>query len=393
MNTRNIQVFAILVVVALTLGALAGCGPKPTTPGDQSPTSPYVIGAVFDVSGSGSPLGTPEQDTAKMMEKEINAKGGINGHPVKLVILDNGSDEAKSLTAMKKLIEQEKVVAIIGPSQTGTTLSGASAVEAAKIPMVSCAAGVKIVNPVQPYIFKTAQSDVHAVAKVIDYLKEKDIKQIALISVSNPFGDSGKEQLKIQAAPAGIEIVSEQSFQGTDTDMTAQLMTIRKTKAKAVICWGTNPGPAIVAKNMATLKIDLPIIMSHGIANSKFIELAGSAADGVVFPAGKLLIAKELPDTDPQKAVLLAYSESYKKEYSKEADTFGGHAYDAFNIVCDALKKVGSDPVKLRDEIENTKNYVGISGVFNFTAEDHNGLAKDAFAMVTIKDGKWIPVK
>lgn len=391
MNKRTPQlvIFLVLVVILVVLLVMT----KNKTPQESTANTPYKIGAVFDVTGPASPLGTPEQDTAKMLEKKLNAKGGINGHPIKLIIYDNGSDEAKSVMAIKKLIEEDKVVAIIGPSQTGTTLSAASAIEAAKIPMVSCAAGVKIVYPVQPYIFKTAQSDVHAVEKVMDYLNDKGIKEIAIISVANAFGDSGKAQIKLQAPDAGIKIVSEQSFRDKDTDMTAQLMAIRRSTAKAVICWGTNPGPAIVAKNMSMLGIKLPLIMSHGIANKKFIELAGPAANGVVFPAGKLLIVDDMPDSDPQKTVLVSYRNAYKGEYNRDADTFGGHAYDAFTLVYEAIKKVGPDPEKIRAEIENTQNFIGISGVFNFSAKDHNGLSKDAFAMVTIKDGKWVQVK
>lgn len=393
MNKKIGQLIVFLLIVVLVVVAVTMNNKNKQQTPVADDKAPYVIGAVFDVTGPASPLGTPEQDTARMLEKQVNDAGGINGHPLKLIILDNGSDEAKSLMAMKKLVEEEKVVAIIGPSQTGTTLSGASAVAAAKIPLVSCAAGTKIVNPVQPYIFKTAQSDVHAAAKVIDYLKSKSITKVAVISVSNPFGDSGLAQLVEQTPAAGIKIISKQSFRDKDTDMTAQLMAIRREKPEAVICWGTNPGPAIVAKNMAMLKIKEPLIMSHGIANKKFIELAGEAANGTVFPAGKLLIAESIPDSDPQKEVLLAYSNDFQKEYSRDADTFGGHAYDAFKLVVAALEKVGPDPAKIRDEIEKTTNFVGISGVFNFSPEDHNGLAKDAFAMVTIKDGKWVPVE
>lgn len=395
MNKKIGQLILFLIVVALVVVAVTMNNKKKQQqqPPVTAEKTPYVIGAVFDVTGPASPLGTPEKETVDMLVKQVNDAGGINGHPLKLIVLDNGSDEAKSLMAMKKLVEEEKVVAIIGPSQTGTTLSGASAVAAAKIPLISCAAGTKIVNPVQPYIFKTAQSDVHAVAKVLDYLKSKSITKIAVISVANPFGDSGLAQLEGQAPAAGIKILSKQSFRDKDTDMTAQLMAIRREKVQAVICWGTNPGPAIVAKNMAMLRMKEPLIMSHGIANKKFIELAGDAANGVVFPAGKLLIAESIADSDPQKKVLLAYSNDFTKEYSKDADTFGGHAYDAFKLVVAALEKVGPDPAKIRDEIEKTTNFVGISGVFNFSPEDHNGLAKDAFAMVTIKDGKWVPVE
>lgn len=363
-----------------------------TRDGMAAEKSPYVIGAVFDVTGPASPLGTPEEETAKMLEKEINSKGGINGHPVKLVIYDNSSDEAKSVMAMKKLIESDKVLAIIGPSQTGTTLAGAETVNSANIPMISCAAGVKIVQPVNPWIFKTAQSDVHAVAKVVDYLKANRLRKVALISVSNAFGDSGKKQLELQASKAKIKIVASESFGDKDTDMTSQLMRIRSMKPDAVICWGTNPGPAVVAKNMKMLGMRQPLIMSHGIANHKFIELAGPAANGVVFPAGKLIVVNEIPNSDPQKKVLQAYAKAYKAKYGREADTFGGHAYDAFYLVCNAIKKVGPDRAKIRAELERM-TYVGVSGVFQFTPDDHNGLQKDAFEMVKIVNGKWTLAK
>ena len=349
---------------------------------------PYVIGAVFDVTGTGSPLGAPEEATVRMLEQQINQKGGINGHPLKVIYCDNSSDESKSLTAMKKLIENDKVLAIIGPSQTGTTLSGEATVEAAGVPMVSCAAGVKIVQPVKPWIFKTAQSDVHAVAKVIDYLTLKTLKKIAVISVSNAYGDSGKQQLELQAPKAGITIVAKESFGATDADMTAQIMKIRSSGAQAVVCWGTNPGPALVAKNMRALGVKMPLIMSHGIANRKFIELAGPAADGIIFPAGKLIVRDAIAASDKQKSVLLAYAGAYEKAYGKEPDTFGGHAYDAFMLVCQALKSAGPDRAKLRAALEKA-HYVGISGVFQFTKADHNGLAKNAFAMVKIVNGKW----
>jgi len=349
---------------------------------------PYVIGAVLDMSGPGSPLGTPEADTLKMLEKKVNAKGGINGHPVKVVIYDNASDEAQSVMAMKKLIESNHVLAIIGSSQTGTTLAGAATVEAAKVPLVSCASGVKIVQPQKPWIFKTAQSDVHAVGKILDYLKAHRISKIALISVANAFGDSGKNQFIAQAPGAKVNIATMESFGDKDTDMKAQLMRIRGCRVQAVVCYGTNPGPAIVAKNMQALGMKMPLIMSHGIANKKFIELAGPAANGIVFPAGKVLVANTLPNTDPQKKVLLDYANSFTKEYHRDADTFGGHAYDAFSLICQALKKVGPDRQKLRNELERS-HYVGVGGMFRFSSADHNGLSKDAFAMVRIVNGQW----
>ena len=356
-----------------------------------SKKEPYKVGAVFDITGTGSPLGTPERDTALMLEKQINAHGGINGHPLKLIIYDNASEETKSMMAVKRLIESDKVLAIIGPSQTGTTLSTADTVRSASIPMVSCAAGVRDRDPVNPWIFKTAQSDVHAVAKVIDYLKALGVKQIAVISVSNAFGESGKQQARASGAQGRNQDRRQGDFGSDDKDMTPQLMRISRAHPRAIVCWGTNPGPAMVARNMKMLGRfrGIPLIMSHGIANRKFIELAGDAANGIVFPAGKLLVAKSIRDSDPQKKVLLGYESEFEKAYSRKADTFGGHAFDALNVVCNALAKSGADRSKLRAEIEKEKRYVGISGVFNFTPKEHNGLAKDAFVMVRITNGNW----
>lgn len=372
----------VIAVMAIALCAVSAQGAR----------LPYVIGAIFDVTGPASPLGTPERDTVQMIADQVNAAGGINGHPVKFVILDNGSEESKCVTACNRLIEAEKVKVIIGPSQTGTTLAIANLCEQARIPLISCAAGNQITTPVKKYIFKTAQSDIDAIAKLIDYMKAKKIKTVAFINVSNAFGASGRQQMEIQAPKAGIKIVAVEAFEAKDTDMTAQLVRIRGKKPQAVVCWGTNPGPAIVAKNMKQLGMKMPLLMSHGVANRKFIELAGPAANGVVFPAGRLIVADEIPDSDPQKKILVKYNAEFKERYGREADTFGGHAWDAAQIVLKAMKKVGNNSGMIRNEIEKMK-FVGISGIFNFSPREHNGLTKGSFVMVQIKNGQWSLLK
>ncbi|MDH7570182.1 MAG: ABC transporter substrate-binding protein, partial [Armatimonadota bacterium] len=379
-------VLAALAALCLA-AAIAAAAPR------AAAKKPYRIGAVFDITGPASPLGTPERDTVKMIAEQLKKSGGINGHPVEFIIYDNGSEETKCVMAVKRLIENDKVAAIIGPSQTGTTLAVAPMCEKARIPLVSCAAGVKITDPVKPFIFKTAQSDVHAVAKLIDYLKAKGLKKIAFINVANAFGASGRQQMELQAKTAGIELVALESFGDKDTDMTAQLTRIKARAPQAVVCWGTNPGPAIVARNMRQLDLDIPLLMSHGIANRKFIELAGEAAEGVVFPAGRLIVAGAIPDTDRQKKTLLGFASQFRQMYGRDADTFGGHAWDAAKLVLRAMEKVGDDPVKIRAELERTRDFVGISGIFNFSPKEHNGLTKDAFVMVTIRNGAWALVK
>jgi len=354
---------------------------------------PYKVGAIFSISGANAPLGVPERDTVEMVVAQINKAGGINGHPLKVFIEDDAGDETKASLAAKKLLESEKVCAIIGPSLTGTSLAVVPVCESARIPLISCAAGAVIVVPPKKWVFKTAQSDTHAAAKVADYLKEHNLDSIGFLNVSNAFGKSGKEQMQKQAAKAGINVVAWEEFSDKDTNMTPQLTRIRAKKARAVVCWGTNPGPALVARDMKALKMKVPLIQSHGVANRKFIELAGSAANGVIFPAGRLIVRNEIPRSDPRRKVLVRYASDFERMHKREPDTFGGHAWDALQLVVRAMRKVGDNPAKIRDEVEKTKNWVGIGGVFSFSPKEHNGLTKDAFAMVEVKNGTWRMIK
>lgn len=385
LGKRGLFVFAF--IVALFAIMVAPCAAK------SAAKAPYVIGAIFSTTGDNAPLGVPERDTVEMVAKQLNASGGIGGHPVKVVFYDDTGKPDQAVRACQDLLSNKDVVAIIGPTLTGPSLAIATMCDGAKMPLLSCAASVKIVQPVKPFVFKTAQTDSQAVAKLIDYLKKSRIKTIGFINDANAFGASGREQWLKLSVPAGIKTVDMESFNSADTDMTAQLTQIRAAKPQAVICWGTNPGPAIVAKNMRTLGMKQPLLMSHGVSNMEFIRLAGKAAEGVVFPSGKIIVASQIPASDPQKPVLMKYSADYQKAYKKSASHFGGHAWDAFQLVVDAVKKVGPNHAKIRSAIESRKGFVGIDGVFNFSRTDHNGLDKNAFALVMIKNGKWVLIK
>jgi branched-chain amino acid transport system substrate-binding protein len=396
-SKRKWVVVAGLLLAAMALAMWAGCkGPAEEEQPPPPPPmmgEPYKIGAVFAITGDASSLGIPEKNTAEMLMKSINDAGGINGHKLEVIIEDSAGENAKARTAALKLIEQDKVLAVIGPSRTGTTMAITDLFESKQVPLISCAAGVEIVEPVQKWVFKTPQSDRMAVEKIAEYLKTKSITRVAIISDQTGFGKGGVRELKAILPKNGIQIVGSQEYDPKAVDMTPQVTKLKGTDAQAVICWGTPPGPAIVVKNMQQLGVKIPFIGSHGIANQRFIEVAGTAANGVVFPAGRLIVADQIPADDPQKAVLQEYAKAYMDAYKQQADTFGGHAWDALQLVKQALAKAGDDRAKIRDEIENTKDFVGTGGVFNFSPTDHNGLTKDAFVMVEIKDGKWTLMK
>jgi branched-chain amino acid transport system substrate-binding protein len=239
------------------------------------------------------------------------------------------------------------------------------------------------------HVFKVAQSDTHAAQRIFDYMKGKGIARVAILTVQNGFGDSGRKEL-LAAAPAfGITVAADERYGQGDTDMTAQLTKIRGTDAQAIVNWSIGPTQVIVTKNLRQLGITIPFYQSHGFGSTKNLQQAGEAAEGVYTVMGRLLVAEALPETHPQKKVLMTYKKAYESRFGKEVSTFGGHAWDSLHLLADGLKAVGPDRARLRDFIENTKGFVGTAGVFNFSAEDHNGLTKDAFEMLRVRGGKF----
>ena len=174
------------------------------------------------------------------------------------------------------------------------------------------------------------------------------------------------------------------------SDLTAEVTKIKAADVQAIINWSIVPAQAIVIKNARQIGITVPIFQSHGFGNIKYVQAAGAAAEGVLFPAGRLLVADVLPERDPQKALLLKYTKDYESKYKDQASTFGGHAYDSYTILVKAIENAKStDKEAVRTAIENLKGFVGTGGIFNFSAADHNGLHVDAFEMLTVKNGKF----
>ena len=354
---------------------------------------PVKIGALFSVTGPASFLGEPERNTAEMMVADINKAGGIKGHKLELIVYDTQGDATKAVQGVNKLIKDDKVVALIGPSTTGDSMAVIPVVEKAEIPLISCAAGIKITDPVKKWVFKTAQNDVLAVTKIYKYLQKQKISKIAILTVSDGFGSSGREQLKLQSKEFGMQIISDETYGPKDDDMTVQLTKIRDSEAQVIICWGTNPGPAKVARNVKQLGIKLPLFMSHGVSSKKFIELAGEGAEGIILPSGRVIVADQLPKSDPQKKALMNYVNKYKENYKVEGDHFGGHAFDAVMLLKGAMERGGFSPSAIRDQLEKTKKFAGIGGTFTYSPQDHAGLTTEAFVLVKIEKGDWKLIK
>src|SRR6516164_5122029 len=335
--------------------------------GENFASAQIKIGSVLSVSGPASFLGDPEKRTLEIYVDEINAKGGVNGQKLQLIVYDDGGSADNARTFASRLVEEDK------------------------IPFISLAGAIQIIQPVRSWVFKTPHTDKMACEKIFADLKARNLTTIAFISGTDAFGKSMRDQCVAVAPGAGINIAIEESYGPRDSDMTPQLTNIRnKAGVMAVVNPGFGQGPAIVTRNYRQLGIALPLYQSHGVASKQFIELAGPAAEGVRLPAAALLIADKLPADDPQKPVVVDYTRTYQQKTGQAVSTFGGHAYDGLMILVQAMERAKSaDKARIRDEVERTKGYVGTGGIVNMSPTDHMGLDLSAFHMLEIKGGDW----
>lgn len=386
MRRWSILIWAVLLAAGLAMGPAAA-------------TEPIKIGAFFALSGPQAHIGTPTKLVAELAVKQINAAGGINGRPLELVMGDTESDPAKAASIAKKFIHQDKVAAIIGPTSTGEGMQVKKIVEEAGIPIVMTVGGdppIMVETGPFTYIFKSPQRSSTAVARLFSYLKDKKLTKLGLMYATDPFGKDGVGWLKKLAPEYGLTFVAEESFGPKDIDMTAQLTKIKNAQPDAIVVWTVGPAGPIIAKNKAQLGITIPLFQCHGQPDPKYIELAGPASEGDRMPATKLMVADELSDTDPQKKVIQEFIRLYKEaglDKQFPINTHSGYAWDAVYLITNALKKAGTDPKKLREAIEQTKGYVGVSGIYNLSPEDHNGLGVDSMVMVEVKGGKFTLAK
>ncbi len=379
MKRKSFYVVIMCIVLGLAFVAEGDCADK----------TPYKVGAVLSITGPASFLGEPERRTLELIKEKVNAQGGINGHPLDLIIYDNATEATKHVMALKRLIEQDQVCAIIGPSTSGNTLAGIPIIEKAGVPNVSLAASVKVVEPVKKWVFKTPKTDALNIRKLLGHAKKMGYKKVAIIHSDSGYGKSGEEQF-VKIAPAmGFEVVGAESFSDKDSDMTAQLTRLKAKGAEAIVGYSASPAGSIIVKNMKQLGMTAQLYHSTGWASQKYVDLAGEAANGVMVSSGRFLVMDQIPYWSTYKPVLEVYKTEFESKYKLSVNEFGGHAWDAMMLVLMALEKVGDDKAKIRDSIENTKNFLGINGYFSFSPEDHNGLDSSSFVMIRVENMKF----
>ena len=389
--------------VRLILGVVVALG---LATGVQAGAKPIKIGAFFALSGPAAFIGTPTKLVAQMVVDKINKEGGINGRPLELVVGDTQGEPTKAVMIFKRFVNVEHVVAVIGPTRTGTGMAVKPQVERAKVPTIMTVGGDPVIMEgihggrdfgTARWVFKAPQRSSTAVKKVLGYPRDHGLTRIGIITASDGFGRDGARWLKRLAPKFSVKIVASEQFNPRDVDMKAQLTKIAAAKPQAIVCWTIGPAGAIVSKNHYALGLKMPLIQCHGLPGPRYIQLAGAAAEGDLMPATKLVVWDQLPDSDPQKKVIAEFVRLYTKVYHYDKrypiNTHSGYAWDAISILARALRKAGTDRYKLRDAIENTRNYVGISGIYNISPTDHNGLDTSSLVMVQVKGGRFVIAK
>lgn len=381
----------MIVVAALAVSLMIG------TPFTYSAESIKIAG-IFALTGRAAHIGTAQRDAVLLAVDDVNAQGGINGRKLEMVMSDTESNPTKAVIALKKVLESEDVVAIIGPTLTGTGMAMRGFIEKEQIPAFMHSGGdVILTAPLKKgdpsstpkWTFKSPYKAADALGKICEYMSKHGIKKIGFLYSNEGFGKDGLRNVMVQAPKYGVEVVAQEAFQPKDVDMTAQLTRINAKGVDGIIAWTVGPAMGIIPKNIKQLGIKAQLFECHGAGDPIFWKVAGEAGEGVIMPSTKIVVGDQLPDNDIQKQKILDYVKAYKAKFNREPGTMVAYGADAAFIVVDAIKKVGPDRAKIRTAIENTKGYVGLSGIYNISPEDHNGLSMKDIVMIKATKGGW----
>jgi len=386
----------LLVLAMLVTGCAAEGGGNENGSGGNGGDSdgPILIGVNVEQSGGASVQGQAYVNALTLLAEQINDEGGILGRPVELEIVDNATDQTQAVTLTNQLV-QDGVVAMIGPGTSPTTLAAMDVILESGIPTISMGSSDAISDPASdhPNVFKTPMRGSLLADDLATHFEEAGISRVGIIAVNNAYGDNGVESMQAVADEGRIELAGVERFEPDDTSMVAQLNNLLAAGSEAILCWAIPPGAPTVRRNaIENLAVDIPMYFDAGAGAELFIELAGDAADGAFIVHPKTLIWDDVPAEDPQAETLQAFGEDFTAEYG-EMSGFAGYAWDALGLLRAAIEESGdTTPEGIIAGLENLGEYVGVTGTFEITAEDHQGLGEGDMVVLKVEDGDWIPV-
>ena len=351
---------------------------------------PLKVGVIVALSGPAAIYGDPVQKTLRLLIDQLPEQK-LSGHPVKLVVVDSESNSTKAVQLVRRLIDQDEVDVIVGPSVSGEAVPIVPIVNQAKVPNLTFGSAEAVTSPVTPYVFGVAPYDRMGIAHILDHLQKKGIKRIALVHSMDGFGQGGMNIFKDTVGKYGVELGAVESFSPQDSDMTPQLLRIRDVKnVGAVVVWAPTPGPTILLRNAEAMKLPMPFYLGYAQSTNAFIKQTGSAGEGVFVSCLPIVAPDAMAAEDPRRAMLLDVSDKYKAKYGVAADQTVGHALDSFLIIKGAVAglKGPLSRTTLRDAIESLQ-FCGANGCRKYRPDDHRGLESSGLVMLQIKNGQW----
>jgi branched-chain amino acid transport system substrate-binding protein len=364
------------------------------------------VGFMNSFSNFMATMGRPQRDTVLMLEEKINKEGGINGRPLKIIYYDDESDETKGVLAVKKLIEQDKVHALIGTAATGIAFAQAGIVEKAGVPWVTMAAARALVLPQKKWIFKMPVSERLFVPVMYNFMKSRGATKFALLNQGAGYGRQGRKYIEQTAGKAGLTLVIKEEYGPMDTDMKPQLTRIKASEAQFLLVYGAEPAGAIAVGQAKAVRLTIPILAPASLTLPFIMgnERLRRGLEGLYVATGKPDVWQQLPDNDIQKPILKTLDQQLKAKYGpkRAVSVWEAMAHDGFYLMINAIKRANPDPTKLqearakiREALETgTKNYVGANTIITYTPKDHEGEPRLETAVIAqIKNGKFLLVK
>ncbi|MDP2936219.1 MAG: ABC transporter substrate-binding protein [Dehalococcoidia bacterium] len=434
MSKVNYRWFALLGLVALLAITMLACAPsvtptatptkaaepaktaepakpaEPTKPPAASPTAPpkaldpIKLGFQNSFSGYMAPMGTPERDSVLMLEEKVNKEGGINGRPLKVIVYDDESDETKGVLAIKKAINEDKVLGIIGTSASGIAMAQVPVAEDAQVPWITMQSAKSTILPNRKWIFKLPLSEAGYLEAFYRWAKGENYTKVALINQGAGFGREARKYIEETAPKQGITIVVKEEYGPTDTDIKPQLTKVKASDAQVLIVYGAEAAGAIAVRQAKEMGLTIPIIGPESLTLPAIMgnkELR-DGLEGFYIMGHKPDVWDQLPDADPQKTLIKALSDQLKAKYgaNRVLSMWESVANDAFNVMVNAIKKANPDPAKVdearskvRDAIEQTKDFAGTTSVISYSPAEHEIWEIKAKVISQIKDGKFKLVK
>jgi len=355
------------------------------------------VGVTVSATGPAASLGIPERDTVALLPAQIG------GQAVQYIVLDDATDTTQAVKNIRKFTADDGVDVVLGTSVTPASLAMSDVAAETGTPMISVAANAKLVEPVdgpRKWVFKTPQNDALMARALADAMVKQGVKSLGFIGFSDAYGDGWFQEMSAAAKAKGIQVLGDERFARADTSVTGQILKLLSAKPDGILIAASGTPVALPQRELVSRGYKGIIYQTHGAANNDVLRVCGKDCEGMILPAGPLLVADQLPDSHPAKQSALVYKKAYEDKYGAGTiNTFGGHMWDAGQLIQRAIPealKTGAKPgtpefrAALRAALEQVRELPASQGVFNMSPTDHAGLDERGRVMVKVVGGKWV---